>query len=59
MDRIQNHVKGGIRSVYDRSKYEADTIRVMETVAAHLLGLVGRPAPENVVSLMEEARKAL
>ena len=45
MNRIQNHIEGGIADVYDRHRYEVENKRVMEAVAEHLLGLAeGRPA---------------
>ena len=33
MNRIQNHVEGGIASVYDRHQYAAENKRIMEAVA--------------------------
>jgi integrase len=53
MDRIQNHVKGGVTATYDRHDYQEETIDVMERVAAHLLRLAGEHEPDNVVSLEE------
>jgi integrase len=45
MNRIQNHVEGGIASVYDRHGYADEIKRVMEAVAARLMALVeGEPA---------------
>ena len=50
MNRIQNHAEGGIASVYDRHRYEAETRRVMEMVTAHIMGVVeGRDAGDKVV----------
>ena len=52
MDRIQNHVQGGISSVYDRYEYAEENKRIMEAVAAKLLALAeGTSAPTNVVAL--------
>ena len=52
MNRIQNHVEGGIADVYDRHEYAAENKRVMEAVAARLMSLVdGRQPADNVVRL--------
>jgi integrase len=40
MNRIQNHVEGGIASVYDRHSYAEENKRIMETVAAKIMMLV-------------------
>lgn len=40
MNRIQNHVEGGIASVYDRHQYAAENKRIMETVASKILSVV-------------------
>jgi integrase len=39
MNRIQNHIEGGIASVYDRHQYAEENKRVMEAVARRLLTL--------------------
>jgi integrase len=39
MNRIQNHIEGGIAYVYDRHKYEAENKTVMEAVASHIMAL--------------------
>ena len=52
MNRIQNHVEGGIADVYDVHHYSAETKRIMEAVAAEIMRIVeGRPAEDNVVLL--------
>jgi integrase len=52
MNRIQNHVEGGIASVYDRHQYAEENTRVMETVAARIMALVeGRTDNGKVVVL--------
>jgi len=52
MNRIQNHVEGGIGSVYDRYSYAEENQRVMEAVAAEIVRLAeGRPAEPKVVAL--------
>jgi integrase len=38
MNRIQNHKEGGIATVYDRHQYADENKRIMEAVAARLLG---------------------
>ena len=40
MNRVQNHVEGGIASVYDRHEYANENKNIMEKVASHLMGLV-------------------
>lgn len=40
MNRIQNHIDGGIGSVYDRHQYAEENKRIMEAVAERLLMLV-------------------
>jgi integrase len=45
MNRIQNHIEGGIADVYDRHRYEVENKRVMEAVAEHVVAIAaGRPA---------------
>jgi integrase len=39
MNRIQNHIEGGIADVYDRHRYEVENRRVMEAVAERLVAL--------------------
>jgi integrase len=52
MNRIQNHVEGGIADVYDRWRYEDGNKRIMEAVAARFLALAeGRPEGSKVVAL--------
>jgi integrase len=52
MDRVTNHRKGGITSVYDRHHYSEENKKIMETVAAHILALVGGTPKGNVVPLV-------
>jgi integrase len=55
MNRIQNHKEGGISSVYDRHGYAEENKRVMETVAAHIVGLAeGKHSGDNVVAFRAE-----
>jgi integrase len=52
MNRVQNHVEGGIASVYDRHGYAEENKRIMETVSARIMALVeGAPAASNVIEL--------
>jgi integrase len=52
MNRIQNHREGGIADVYDIHDYADENKRIMEAVAAKIMGLVkGRPEESNVVAL--------
>ena len=52
MNRVQNHVEGGIADVYDQHTYAEENKRVMEAVAGALMALVeGRPMADNVVTM--------
>jgi integrase len=51
MNRIQNHVEGGIASVYDRHGYAEETKRVMEAVAARIMALVEGAPAGNVLQM--------
>jgi integrase len=52
MNRIQNHVEGGIASVYDRHGYADEIKRVMEAVASKIMALVeGKPEQSNIVTM--------
>ena len=56
MNRVQNHVEGGIADVYDQHTYVEENKRVMEAVAAHIVARVeGRPVPDNVVAMARGA----
>jgi integrase len=49
MNRIQNHVEGGIASVYDRHGYADEIKRVMEAAASKIMALVeGAPSGKVV-----------
>ena len=39
MNRIQNHIEGGIGEVYDRHAYATENKKIMEAVAAHIMTL--------------------
>jgi integrase len=50
MNRLQNHVEGGIASVYDRHGYGNENKKIMETVANHIMLLVeGGDATANIL----------
>jgi integrase len=52
MNRIQNHVEGGIGSVYDRYGYADENQRIMEAVAGEIVRLAEcRPVEAKVVAL--------
>jgi integrase len=52
MNRVTNHRDGGIASVYDRHGYAEENKRVMDTVAAHILGVAeGKALGANVVAM--------
>jgi integrase len=57
MNRIQNHREGGIADVYDRHSYEVETKTIMETVADHIMSLVGGRASDNVVAFEKTGTK--
>jgi integrase len=40
MDRLLNHVDGGVRAVYDRYRYRKENQAIWQAVAAHILDLV-------------------
>jgi integrase len=50
MNRVQNHREGGIADIYDRYQYEEENKRIMEAVAAKIVGLLV-PALYNVVAI--------
>ena len=49
MNRIQNHVEGGIASIYDRHGYAVENKKIMEAVAARIMALVEGRADANVL----------
>ena len=52
MDRITNHKDGGVGSVYDRYSYHEEDRRIMESVAAHIVGVAEQKSPPaNVVPM--------
>jgi integrase len=48
MNRVQNHIEGGIASVYDRHEYADENKNMMEKVADHIMGLVEGRSGDNV-----------
>jgi integrase len=54
LNRIQNHVEGGIASVYDRHRYSDENKRIMEAVAARILELAGERQPQSNVVPFEQ-----
>jgi integrase len=51
MNRIQNHIEGGIATVYDRHRYAEENKRVMESVAARIMALVEGETGGKVVPI--------
>jgi integrase len=51
LNRIQNHIEGGIAGVYDRFAYVEENKRVMEAVAARIMMLVEGRGDDVVVPL--------
>jgi integrase len=49
LNRVTNHREGGIASVYDRHGYAEENKRVMESVAARIMGLVESRANDGKV----------
>jgi integrase len=49
MNRIQNHVEGGISSVYDQHSYANETRQVMERVAKEIMRIVEGREEQNVI----------
>ena len=53
MNRIENHIEGGVTTVYNRYEYRKEKEHVMEVVAKYLLALAGGEQPaSNVVKLL-------
>jgi integrase len=56
LNRIQNHVEGGIASVYDRHQYAEENKHIVEAVAQKIMMLVGGGGPAaNVVPFVNRA----
>jgi integrase len=55
LNRIQNHIEGGIATVYDRYGYSEETKRVMDQVAAELMRIAERRADAMVVALVKSS----
>ena len=51
MNRIQNHIEGGIGTVYDRYRYSDENKRVMESVAGKIMALATGEADGKVVPI--------
>src|SRR5262249_45550091 len=51
MNRVQNHVEGGIATVYDRHQYAEENKRVMESVAARIVALATGKTHGKVVPI--------
>lgn len=51
MNRIQNHVEGGIASVYDRHSYQHEARNIQEAVAERLMTLVDGAQGGNVIHM--------
>jgi hypothetical protein len=51
MNRIQNHIEGGIADVYDQYEYDEENRHIMEAVASRIMALVEGPAAGNVVHI--------
>ena len=51
MNRVQNHIEGGIADVYDQHKYAEENKRVMETVAGKIVTLATGETDAKVVPI--------
>jgi len=51
MDRILNHKSKSISTVYDRHSYAREDLHIVESVSAHIMGLVQGAPPSNVIGL--------
>jgi integrase len=51
MNRVQNHLEGGIATVYDRHAYAEENRRVMEAVAGKIVGLATGETDAKVVPI--------
>lgn len=49
MNRIQNHIEGGITSVYDRHQYSEENKKIMEAVAQRIMSLAEGGIPSAKV----------
>jgi integrase len=49
MNRVQNHIEGGIADIYDRHRYQDEGKLVMESVAAKIMALVESRADDDKV----------
>jgi integrase len=49
MNRIQNHVEGGVTDTYDRHGYAEENKRIMEAVAAKIIGLAEGRGGDNIL----------
>jgi integrase len=56
MNRIQNHIEGGIAGVYDRYGYEQETKDVMERVAAEMMRIAEGTEPFMMNGLQIDPR---
>jgi integrase len=52
MNRIQNHIEGGIADVYDQYEYDEENRHIMEAVAARIMALVEGRTAGNVVHII-------
>jgi integrase len=56
MNRLQNHVDGGIGSVYDRHGYAHENRVIQEAVASRVMALVGGGSGGNVLAMQGAAQ---
>jgi hypothetical protein len=56
MNKIQNHVQGGVTDIYDRFGYEREIKHVMEDVANRLIALAEDRVDEKVVAFQRSGK---
>jgi len=51
MNRVTNHIEGGIADTYDRYTYRPENKKIMETVARHIIDIATGTATDKVVPM--------
>jgi integrase len=51
MNRVTNHIEGGIADVYDRHEYETENKTIMETVAQRIIAIATGADTDKVVPM--------
>jgi integrase len=56
MNRIQNHIEGGIADVYDQHRYADENKKIMEAVAARVMAMAEGTDRANMVEMRSSRR---